>query len=109
MSKRKNASFIYGTNKKGVVEKIPRSRKAFKIMMREERLSQTHDFGIIKQKLQGCKAGEMVYIPKEIAGEYRLNYPSLAGYYSVNSKGPVKLTGDLLEQAKKANYKQGAA
>jgi hypothetical protein len=102
-------SFIYGTKKNGEVEKVPRSRKAYKVMDREDRLYQTHDFAIIKKKLQGTKPGEMVYIPKEVAGEYRLNYPSLAGYYSVNSKGPVKLTGDLLEQAKKANYKQGAA
>jgi len=85
-------------------EQIPASRKAFKVQMRNDKKSQTHDFAIIKKLLYGLKIGDVVYISKKGEG-YTLNYPALAGHYSVNSKGPVRLTGELLEKARNVNYK----
>lgn len=96
-----NLSVIHGTKPDGTIVVVPRSRKAFKVEMRNDNSYNTHDFAIIKRKLYGVEIGDMVYLPAEVKGDYIFNDKSRAGYYSVNSKGPVKLTGALLEQAKK--------
>lgn len=97
---RHNLSYISGMKSNGEIEKIPRSRKAFKVFMRDERLAVSKDLIKIKNATEGLAIGGMIYLS---ANELLLNNRELQGYYSRNSKGPVKLTGYLIDQAKKVN------
>lgn len=96
-----NLSILLFPTSKGGVERVPKSRKAFKSIMRDDRNYATHDFAIIKKALYGIKLGEVVFVAAEKAGEYELNNKQLAGYYSVNAKGPVRMTDELMDKYRK--------
>lgn len=88
-----NLSMLNSINSKGEPAQVPVSRKAFKWLMRQFNITASKDLITIKNKVKELEIGEAVYITNE-----KLFTAANAGYWTRNSKGPVKLEGELLDK-----------
>lgn len=95
-----NESYIQGIKKTGEIENIPCSRKAFKASMKRDEVSISQDRALILNALYGINIGDVVFITTK-----GLNNPKLSGYYSRNSKGPVKMSDEMVEMFKEGREK----
>jgi len=98
-----NETYVYMPLGNGTIDKMPKSRKAFKKTMREEKTGQTQDFAIIKEALAGVEDSQVKYVPLKKKGRRDFNYKSSAGYYS-KLNGQIKKVDPTFIQEWRARF-----